>query len=78
MPSASNPSPKASRDIPGDGNGDPPGANKNAEDFQHQDSQVAKTVQESQKACCTWDLETVFTDIVHEEGQLYRICQVCK
>src|SRR5258708_39679115 len=70
VPSASNPSPKASRD--------PPSANKNAEDFQHQDAQVAKTVQESQKACHTWNLETVFTNIVHEEGQLYRICWVCK
>jgi hypothetical protein len=78
VPSASNPSPKASRDIPGDGNGDPPGANKNAEDFQHQDAQVAKTVQESQKARHTQDLETVFTDIVHKEGQSYQICWVCK
>src|SRR5258707_7717639 len=78
VPSASNPSPKASRDIPGDGNGDPPGANKNAEDFQHQNAQVAKTVQESQKAHCTQDLETVFTNIVHEEGQSYQICWVCK
>ncbi len=78
VPSASNPSPEDSRDVPGDSNGDPPSANKNAEDFQQQDAQVAKSVQESQKACHTQDLEMVFTDVIHKEGQSYRICQVHK
>ncbi len=66
-PSVSNPSPEEGQDIPG--------ANENAEEFQHQDAQIADMVQESQKVHYTWDLETVFTDIIHEEGQKYWICE---
>ncbi len=74
----SNPSPEEGQDIPGDGDRDPPGANENAEEFQHQDAQIVDMVQESQKAHCTCNLEMVFTDIIHEEGQKYQICWVCE
>ena len=78
IPSVSNPSPEEGQDIPGDDDRDPPGANENAEEFQHQDAQIADMVQESQKAHHTHNLEMVFTDIIHEEGQKYRICWVCE
>ena len=42
------------------------------------DAQIAKTIQEPQRARRTRDLETVFTDVIHKEGQKYRICRVCK
>jgi len=53
-------------------------ANENAEEFQHQDAQIVDMVQESQKAHHTHNLEMVFTDIIHEEGQKYQICWVCE
>src|SRR5258708_12366023 len=78
IPSVSNPSPEEGQDVPGNDDRDLPGANENAEEFQHQDAQIADMVQESQKTCLTHNLEMVFTHIIHDEGQKYQICQVCE
>ena len=66
------------QDVPSDTEGDAIGANENVEELRSQDAQLAKMIQESQKACCMWDLETVLTDVIEEDGQKYWICQVCK
>ena len=66
------------QDIPSDTEGDAIGVNENAEELRSQDAQLAKTIQESQKAHRMRDLETVFTDVIEEDGQKYRICRVCK
>ena len=76
--SGSIPSPTQGGDVPGNSNADVPGVNEDEEEFQHNDVQVAKLIQDSQKAHCSRDIETVFTDIIDEDGKKFRICQVCK
>ncbi len=76
--SGSIPSPTQGGDVPSNSDADVPGANKDEEEFQHNDVQVAKLIQDSQKACHSWDIETVFTDIIDEDGKKFQICQVCK
>src|SRR5258708_37124351 len=52
IPSVSKPSPEEGQDIPGDDDRDPPGANENAEEFQHQDAQIVDMVQNTRSAGC--------------------------
>ena len=48
------------QDIPSDTKGDAIGAHENVEELRSQDAQLAKMIQESQKAHHIQDLETVF------------------
>src|SRR5260370_5028616 len=78
MPSASNPSPDDGDNVPSDSGGEPPGAKENVEEFQEQDGQIAKMIEESWMACHTQDLATNFLDIIDDNGHKYQICWVCK
>ncbi len=72
------PSPTQGDNTPPDSDRDAPGANEDEQEFQHNDEQIAKSIQDSQKAHGTQDLEMVFMDVVHENGKRFRICQVCE
>ncbi len=72
--SGSIPSPTQGGDVPGNSNADVPGANEDEEEFQHNDAQVAKSIQDSQKARHSQDIETIFTDIIDEDGKKFWIC----
>ena len=68
--SGSIPSPAQGGDVPGNSDADMPGANKE-EEFQCNDVQVAKSIQDSQKAHHSQDIETVFMDIIDEDGKKF-------
>ena len=55
-----------------------PGALEDQEKFASEDAHVAQAIQLAQKAQRTQDLKTVFTEVVHEGQDSYRICQVCQ
>ncbi|KAF8324976.1 uncharacterized protein EI90DRAFT_3019285 [Cantharellus anzutake] len=77
------PAPRPEVDSDGmDADGDDevaPGADEDQEKFASEDVHVSQAIQQTQKAWQTRDLETVFTDVVHEAGkESYRICWVCQ
>jgi len=76
--SKSIPSSEQAVDIPGESDGDAPGANEEEEEFECNDVQFAKSVRESKRACGAQDIETVFTEVVDEDGKKFWTCQVCK
>ena len=53
MASETTPAPINGDDVPGDSTEEAPGANEDEGEFQHQDTQVVKLLQSSQKACHT-------------------------
>ncbi|KAF8313166.1 uncharacterized protein EI90DRAFT_3022766 [Cantharellus anzutake] len=57
---------------------DAPGANENQDEFACKDAQAALAVKQSQKARRMQDLETVFTEVIHDDQGSYRVCRVCQ
>ncbi|KAF8344049.1 uncharacterized protein EI90DRAFT_3010867 [Cantharellus anzutake] len=55
-----------------------PGANEDPEEFAHGDACAAEAIKLSQKAQRLQDLETVFTEVIQDGQESYRVCQVCQ